>query len=73
MLHRLERLGYIRAEWGESESGRKRRYYRLTKTGRAALAEQRRQWQLVDGMLRGVWPSSGHRSFAKLVVSMQGI
>jgi PadR family transcriptional regulator PadR len=40
VLHRLERLRYIDARWGESDSGRRRRYYRITKQGRAELAEQ---------------------------------
>ena len=30
LLHRLERLGYIGARWGVSETGRKRKYYRIT-------------------------------------------
>jgi PadR family transcriptional regulator, regulatory protein PadR len=55
VLHRLERNGLIASKWGESEAGRRRKYYRLTKEGRAYLAEQRRQWQLVDKTLRGVW------------------
>ena len=48
VLHRLERLGYIEARWEASPSGRRRRYYRITQTGRAHLAAQRRQWQVVD-------------------------
>jgi PadR family transcriptional regulator len=55
VLHRLERLGYVRAEWGSSETGRRRRYYRLTPQGRQQLAEQREQWQVVDATLRGIW------------------
>ena len=34
---------------------RRRRYYRITKDGRAELAAQRRQWQVVDETLRGIW------------------
>ena len=71
VLHRLERLGYIRAEWGASETGRKRRYYRLTDDGRTALDEQQRQWHLVDTMLRGVWSRPGDRSHTKLSPSFQ--
>ena len=48
LLHRLERLGYVAARWGASESGRKRKYYRITQAGRAQLAVQRRQWQVVE-------------------------
>src|SRR5262247_32255 len=47
VLHRLERQGLVASKWGASESGRKRKYYRITKQGRAQLAFQRRQWQVV--------------------------
>ena len=53
VLHRLERLGCIKARWEASPSGRRRRYYRITEAGRAHLATQRRQWQVVDDTLRG--------------------
>ena len=55
VLHRLERQGYVAAKWAVSETGRRRKYYRITRDGRAQLADQRRQWQLVDGTLRGLW------------------
>ena len=55
VLHRLERLGYVEARWATAESGRRRRYYRITKAGRAHLSTQRRQWQVVDATLRGIW------------------
>ncbi len=55
MLHRLERLGYVEASWATAESGRRRRYYRITRAGRAHLGTQRQQWQVVDATLRGIW------------------
>lgn len=55
LLHRLERLGYIRAEWGVSPEGRRRRNYEITKSGRAQLAEQRRQWLTANRTLGGLW------------------
>jgi len=55
VLHRLERLGHVEAWWEVAESGRHRRYYRITSGGRARLAEERRQWQTVDATLRGIW------------------
>ena len=55
VLHRLERLGHIEARWEVSESGRRRKYYRITPRGRAQLTEERRQWQAVDATLRGIW------------------
>jgi PadR family transcriptional regulator, regulatory protein PadR len=55
VLHRLERLGYVEARWEVAESGRRRKYYRITSEGRAQLAEEQRQWQAVDATLRGIW------------------
>ncbi len=55
VLHRLERQGHIRGKWDTSETGRKRKYYHLTAQGRAQLAEQRQQWQMVDSALRNIW------------------
>lgn len=55
LLHRLERQGYIEGRWGTAESGRKRKYYRITEAGLAHLHEQRRQWEAVDEALRNVW------------------
>ncbi len=55
LLHRLERKGYVEAIWGKSETGRRRKYYRLTPAGTEALAEHRRQWETVDSTLRGLW------------------
>ena len=55
VLHRLERHGHIEGTWGSSETGRRRKYYRITEQGRAELAEQRKQWQTVDDALRNIW------------------
>ena len=57
VLHRLERLGHIEARWEVAETGRRRKYYRITSQGQAQLAEQRKQWQAVDATLRGIWPA----------------
>ena len=51
-LHRLERDGLLEAEWGTSESGRRARFYRLTRKGRAHLeAETRRFASFVKAVL----------------------
>ena len=55
VLHRLERLGYVEARWEVAETGRRRKYYRITPRGLGQLAEERRQWQAVDATLRGIW------------------
>jgi len=58
VLHRIERLGHIKARWEVAESGRRRKYYRITSRGRDQLAEERRQWQAVDATLRGIWSAA---------------
>ena len=44
-LYRMERRGWIEAEWGTSELGRRAKFYRLTKGGRAQLAPQTAAWE----------------------------
>lgn len=67
LLHRLERLGQIEASWGSSDTGRRRKYYRITSRGRAALAEQRTAWQAVDAALRSLWRDVPQRTTIHLV------
>jgi PadR family transcriptional regulator, regulatory protein PadR len=55
VLHRLEAQGHIQARWGASETGRRRKYYALQKTGRLALAEQKEQWRVVAQTLGQLW------------------
>jgi PadR family transcriptional regulator PadR len=44
-LHRLERRGWIRAHWGESENNRRAKYYELTDAGRKQLAAEESAWK----------------------------
>jgi transcriptional regulator len=43
-LHRLEHQGWIKAEWGVSELGRRARFYRLTASGRRRLEVETETW-----------------------------
>lgn len=43
-LHRLEKNGLLRAEWGPSDANRRAKFYSLTATGRRALREQTAAW-----------------------------
>jgi PadR family transcriptional regulator PadR len=43
-LYRMERKGFIEAEWGVSETGREVKFYRLTSAGRARLKVELAQW-----------------------------
>ena len=44
-LHRLEEEGVIESRWGESETGRRARYYALTAAGERRLAQEREAWR----------------------------
>src|SRR5688500_13895614 len=44
-LHRLEHQGWIKAEWGVSELGRRARFYRLTAAGRRQLDVESEDWE----------------------------
>jgi len=43
-LHRLEKRGWLQATWGESESGRQAKYYRLSAKGRKQLPIEESEW-----------------------------
>lgn len=43
-LHRLEGRGMVEASWALSDRGKRARYYRLTRAGRKALAEEHGKW-----------------------------
>ncbi|GAA3524849.1 PadR family transcriptional regulator [Aeromicrobium flavum] len=55
LLHRLERLGAVESRWDVGGNGRRRKHYQLTPDGKALLAEQRQQWQVVTSTLSQVW------------------
>ena len=55
LLHRLERLGHVESTWQSVAGERKRKYYRVTESGLAELAEQRRQWDTVVDALKEIW------------------
>lgn len=54
MLYRAERRGWIIGRWVERAGQRRRRYYRLTATGRRVLAAQRVEWRELLGALNRV-------------------
>src|SRR5215470_952542 len=48
-LHRLEKRGWLRAEWGEAETGREAKFYSLTRAGREQLDEEEANWGRLAG------------------------
>lgn len=55
VLRRLEQEGLIEGEWRTIESGRRRRYYRLSQRGRRQLAADRDSWLAVHQALSETW------------------
>jgi len=57
-LHRMEKEGWVKAEWGLSENNRRARYYRITPAGRKQLHAEQEKWvmvtQAIGLVLRGV-------------------
>jgi PadR family transcriptional regulator len=51
-LHRLEKRGWLQATWGESESGRQARFYRLSAKGRKQLELEESQWNRLAEAVR---------------------
>jgi PadR family transcriptional regulator PadR len=46
-LLRLQQRGWIKAEWGTSESNRRAKFYALTRTGRKQMAEEAENWDRI--------------------------
>jgi len=53
-LHRLEKRGWVRAEWAASDTGRDARFYTLTRAGRKQLEEQSENWDRLSAAITGI-------------------
>jgi transcriptional regulator len=59
-LHRLEKRGWLEAEWAVSEKGRRAKYYKLTAEGRRAFNSEAREWdRYVEAVARVVDGEAG--------------
>jgi len=47
-LHRMEEAGWLTSFWGESETNRRAKFYRLTKTGRKQLQTESERWERIS-------------------------
>jgi transcriptional regulator len=50
-LHKLEHQGWITSTWGESDNGRRAKFYSLTRPGRKALAAESAQWERLSSAI----------------------
>lgn len=55
VLHRLEKEGHIESEWVRGETGRERKYYRLTESGRKQKQTEQAQWLKVHNTMARLW------------------
>ena len=53
-LQRLEKAGFIDAEWKASDNNRRARYYRITAAGRRRLAAEEKDWERVSAAVTRV-------------------
>jgi len=58
-LLRLEQRGWIKSEWGQSETNRRAKFYKLTAVGRRRIAQEEENWsRIVNTMARFLAPSN---------------
>jgi PadR family transcriptional regulator, regulatory protein PadR len=63
VLHRLEKQSYISSYWRKSPTGRKRKYYSLTREGGDTLEDIKSQWRLVNKTLNRTWETGSSIHF----------
>ena len=47
-LHRMEQAGWLASSWGESDTNRRAKFYRLTKSGRNQLQTETQRWERIS-------------------------
>ncbi len=55
VLHKLEKKGFIESVWKTSESGRKRKYYKICKKGQTELQNQKENWIFINKVISKLW------------------
>lgn len=55
VLQRMERNQLIQSRWVEVDSGKKRKYYKITAQGAEVLEEKKAEWQQLNAFLRKIW------------------
>jgi PadR family transcriptional regulator, regulatory protein PadR len=57
-LNRLERKGWVKAKWGETETGRQAKFYSLTAAGRVQLQKEAENWSRLSAAVNLVVETS---------------
>jgi PadR family transcriptional regulator, regulatory protein PadR len=58
-LHRLEKRGWLKADWRESETGREAKFYSLTRVGRKQLEAETENWDRLAGAVALIMKTAG--------------
>ncbi len=58
-LYRMEHAGWLASAWGQSETNRRARYYRLTAAGRKRLRAETEEWERVAGAMKLALETNG--------------
>ena len=53
-LHRLERQGWVRSEWKQTESNQRAKFYRITASGKKQLASDLNRWEQIVGAVTAI-------------------
>jgi PadR family transcriptional regulator, regulatory protein PadR len=61
-LQRLERRGWVTAEWGTSENNRRAKYYRLTKAGKKQLLDETSKWERLNAAIARIMKAAREES-----------
>ena len=55
VLHKLEKKGLIESIWKTGDSGRRRKYYQLSGSGRIALSQEKDNWLIINQIMAKLW------------------
>jgi PadR family transcriptional regulator PadR len=61
-LHRLEKRGWLTAEWGESDNGREAKFYKLSAKGRKQLVSEEATWNRLAGAVALILSTAAHEA-----------
>jgi PadR family transcriptional regulator PadR len=61
-LHRMEELGWVESSWGQSDKGKRAKFYEITSVGRRALKAETTSWMEYVSAVAGVMQSRPERA-----------
>lgn len=60
VLHKLENSGYVKSYVSKGDSGKERKYYQITKTGKKQLVEEKKKWDMFSISVNKVIGGESH-------------